>query len=671
MTAAETLEALRRAGVALDEASFADLMAGLIAAPAPRDDGWIDLIDPDLPDAARAALRAHRDAVAKSVDPGFTDGPAPPERLDALRDQLRALGLDGFIIVRTDEFQGEYLPVRADRLHWLSGFSGSAGAAVVGLDQAAIFIDGRYTLQVRDQVDTDRFTPRHLISEPMADYLAEAFENGARIGFDPWLHTQSGGARLQAAAEKAGVHLVPLAENPIDTVWDDQPAPPIAPVRPHDLRYAGESSADKRARLSESLTEQGVDAAVITASDSIAWLLNARGGDVGHCPLPLSFAILRQDGTVAWYIDQRKLAPGLREHLGNGVSVEDFDAFLDGLAALGAAGAKVLADPAHTARKVFDALSEAGATIVEGDDPCLLPKALKNPVELDGTRAAHRRDGAAVSRFLSWIDREAPKGGATEISAADRLEAFRFQDDKITDLSFDTISGAGSDGAIVHYRVTEKTDRALQPGELYLVDSGGQYLDGTTDITRTVAIGAPSDEMKDRFTRVLKGHIAIARARFPEGVNGAQIDSFARQHLWDVGLDFDHGTGHGVGSYLNVHEGPQRIAKGGNQALQPGMILSNEPGYYKTGAYGIRIENLVVVVALEGQGQGDKRLYGFETITFAPIDLNLVDVSLLTEDERAWLNDYHAETRAKVAPQLTDEEDADARAWLEQATRAV
>lgn len=704
MTAAEMLELLKTEGVTYDVAGFESFMAGLIAAPTALNEdksrpAWAELIAPDLSAAACSALSDYYAKVLEAAEPGFTDGPAPADRLDALRDQLRQKGLDGFVFMRTDEFQGEYLPARADRLHWLTGFSGSAGAAVIGLEEAAIFIDGRYTLQVTTQVDTGVFTPRHIMTQPMTAYLGEAFEKGAKLGFDPWLHTKSGAVRLEAAAKDAGITLVPLDENPIDAIWQDQPAPPLAPIRAHALDYAGESSADKRQRLAKGLEEKNAEAAIITMSDSIAWLLNVRGGDVAHCPLPLSFAILQVNATVTWFVDDRKLAPGLRDCLGPEIQIEPFDQFLTALEALGKDGTSVLVDPTSAARKVFDALGAGGATLIEGDDPCLLPKACKNTVELEGTRAAHRRDGAAVTRFLAWLDSEAPKGSVTELSAAAALQDFRCRDDRISDLSFDTISGAGSNGAIVHYRVTEKTDRRLELGTLYLVDSGGQYLDGTTDITRTIAIGQPSEEMKDRFTRVLKGHIGIATARFPKGITGAQIDAFARQPLWSVGLDFDHGTGHGVGSYLNVHEGPQRIAKGSSQALMPGMILSNEPGFYKTGDYGIRIENLVITVEIDtpkarnpgagnpGAGNpgaknpgaqetgekalGEKPLYGFETITFAPIDLNLVLPDLLTEAEKAWLNAYHAEVRDKIEPQLNHADDGPVRDWLAQATRAI
>lgn len=670
MTVSETVNLLRESGVEIRDADLTSFLKGVVAGPRQMDSAWMDLLGGELSPAAREALDRCRAELAQTLDTGLGPGPAPAERLDLLRKELERRGLDGLVIPRTDEFQGEYIPARADRLEWLTGFNGSAGAAVVGTSEAAIFVDGRYTLQVRDQVDTDRFTVRHLVSEPVVDYLEQAFGPGQNVGFDPWLHTRNAVVALQRCAKKAGFTLVPIQDNPIDAVWDTQPAAPLTPVRPHDIAYAGETSASKRERLSESLKKDGVKAAVITASDSIAWLLNVRGGDVSRCPLPLSFAILHDDSTVDWFIDPRKLLPGLADHLGNGIAVRPFEDFQDALAAMGAGGAAVCADPATAASVVFDKLIEGGAKVVEAGDPCLLPKACKNDVELAGTRAAHTRDGAAITRFLSWLPSAVADGGVTELSAADQLQAFRFRDPMIRDLSFDTISGAGPDGAIVHYRVTEETDRPLRPGELYLVDSGGQYLDGTTDITRTIAIGEPSAEMKDRFTRVLKGHIAIATARFPAGVNGGQLDAFARQFLWSVGLDFDHGTGHGVGSYLNVHEGPQRISKGaGGVSLQPGMILSNEPGFYKTGEYGIRIENLIVVTELEGQGLAEKPLLGFETITFAPIDLNLVEASLMTEQELAWLNDYHTKVRGKIAPQLAD--DPEAAAWLENATRPI
>lgn len=588
-------------------------------------------------------------------------------RVARLRSLLKEEGYAGFLIPRADEHQGEYVPPRAERLKWLTGFSGSAGLAAVLLDSAAIFVDGRYTLQVRTQVDTDVFQTCHLIDMPPQVWLAKHLKGGGKLAYDPWLHTVDSVKRLKTALVETGAELVALPENLIDRIWEDQPEPPAAPVTPHEEAYAGEEAQAKLERISATLKERKVDAAVLTMPDSIAWLFNIRGHDVSHTPLPLSFAIVKKDGTADLFIDERKLGPETRNHLGNIVAVHAPDAFGVNLGELGENGAKVQIDPASCADWINAKLLASGANVTHGADPCELPKACKNAREVDGARKAHERDGAALVRFLAWLDENAPSGKVTEIEAAKQLEAFRAESGLLKDISFDTISGAGPNGAIVHYRVTEKTDRALGPGELYLVDSGAQYLDGTTDVTRTIAIGKPSAEMKDRFTRVLKGHIALSMARYPEGTTGAQLDALARMALWQAGLDFDHGTGHGVGSYLSVHEGPQRISKAGHEPLRPGMIVSNEPGYYKTDAYGIRIENLQVVTAAAMIDGGERPMLGFETLTLAPIDRRLIDASLLTADEKAWLNAYHARV-AKVVGAQVDEKTS---AWLAEATRAV
>ncbi|WP_193367685.1 aminopeptidase P family protein [Pelagibius marinus] len=595
------------------------------------------------------------------------------DRLAALRAELAQCGVDGFLVPRGDEHQGEYVPPSAERLAWLTGFKGSAGMACVLSDRAAVFVDGRYTLQVRQEVDETLFTPRHISEEPLSDWLKEHLRPGQRLAYDPWLHTEDQVRRLEKTLDGLGASLVALEENPLDAAWRDRPAPPKAEVRLHDLALAGRSSADKREELGGELHEAGVAAVVLTLPDSIAWLLNVRGGDVSHSPLPLSFALLHADGGVEWFVDPDKLTPQVVQQLGNTVSIEAPERLGDSLSRLGKAGHKVQADPATAARWIFERLRAAGAEVVPGADPCLLPKACKNEAELDGMRRAHRRDGAAVSRFLHWLSAEAEaraadnsdRGPVSEMEAASRLEAFRAETGELRDLSFDTIAGSGPNGAIVHYRVTEESDRALGRGELFLCDSGGQYPDGTTDITRTLAIGAPSEEMRRRFTLVLKGHIALARARFPKGTSGSQLDSLARYALWQEGLDYDHGTGHGVGSYLNVHEGPQRISKLPNSvALKPGMIVSNEPGYYKTGAYGIRIENLVAVTE-SPRGEGEERdMLAFETLTLAPIDRRLVLGDLLSAEEVAWLDGYHARVRAEIAPLL----EGAARSWLEEAT---
>jgi Xaa-Pro aminopeptidase len=666
-------KALTEARSALDVDAVDALITGVLAAPPEIGTSWHALVAEPTPPGLAAALEARRITLAASHHDGVQaeDFARLPRhaRLKLLRDRFAADGLAGFIVPRADEHQGEYVPLRGQRLAWLTGFTGSAGAAVVLRDRAAVFVDGRYTLQAAAQVDTKVYEIHHLIDEPPASWLASAAGNGDVIGYDPWLHTPQEVERLRAGVERAGATLRAIDKNPLDQVWTDRPAAPLAPVFAQPDGFAGESAADKRTRIGKALAENGAAAAVLTMPESIAWLLNIRGGDVPHTPLPLSFAVVKADGAVTLFIDRRKLTPGLDRHLGNRVMIEAPDALGAGLDALADEG-RVQVDPASAASWVFDRLAAAGAKIHRAADPCMLPKACKNRVELDGTREAHRRDGAAVTRFLAWLAREAPKGGLREIAASDRLEAFRKEGEFFRDLSFPTISGAGSNGAIVHYRASPETEKRLEPGTLYLLDSGAQYLDGTTDITRTIAIGKPSDEMRENFTRVLKGHIALATARFPKGTTGSQLDGFARRALWQVGLDYDHGTGHGVGSYLSVHEGPQRISKAPNaQPLLPGMIVSNEPGYYKTGAYGIRIENLIVVQPDEAAAMenGSREMLCFETITLAPIDRNLVARDLLDQGEAAWLDAYHARVRAAISPLV----DRETRVWLEAATAPV
>jgi len=585
------------------------------------------------------------------------------ERLGMLRAELGRRGIDGFIVPRTDEYQGEYVPAASQRLAWLTGFTGSAGLAIVLPDSAAVFVDGRYTLQAEAEVDTRLFARRHVTGAPPAAWIAQSLKPGQKLGYDPRLTTLGEVERYGAAAAKAGGSLVALLDNPVDAVWKDRPAPPCAPVVAHELRFAGESADSKRRRIAASLGASEADAAVLTAPDSIAWLLNIRGGDVPHTPLALSFAILHADSSVDLFIEREKLSPGLDRHLGPAVRIASPAAFGAALERLAASGRRVAADPASAASWVFDRLGTAARRVA---DPCQLPKACKNTVELDGARAAHRRDGAALTRFLAWLAGNVASGQLREIAVSDRLEAFRREGELFRDLSFPTISGAGSNGAIVHYHASPASERGLEKNSFYLVDSGAQYLDGTTDVTRTVAIGEPNAEMKDRFTRVLKGHIALALCRFPRGTTGSQLDALARAALWQAGLDYDHGTGHGVGSYLGVHEGPQRISKLPNsQALLPGMIVSNEPGYYKTGAYGIRIENLVAVIKLAGLGDGE--VYGFETLTLAPIDRNAIDASLLERHETEWLDAYHAQVRDSMTPLV----DPDTAAWLAAATRPL
>jgi Xaa-Pro aminopeptidase len=656
---------LRQDGSGFDVAGVKALVAGVLAAaPNAIAADWVRLVAPQPSPELVAALSAL--AASLSAAPP-APGPGPAERLALLRAELARRGVHGFLVPRADEHQGEYVPRCAQRLAWLTGFTGSAGLAAVLPKAAAVFIDGRYTLQARAEVDPTLYAYRHLSNEPAHAWVAETLQPGEILAYDPRLHTLGEVERFRAAAVKAGGRLAALSDNPLDAIWPDRPPPPLAPVVPHDVYFAGESAETKRQALAEQLAAERVDAVVLTAPDSIAWLLNIRGGDVPHTPLPLSFAILDRDGTVDLFIDSRKLMPDLAAHLGNAVRLAPPSAFAPALQRLGAARRRVQVDPASAAADVFDQLAAAGADIHRAADPCQLPKACKNPVELDGTRRAHRRDGAALTRFLAWLADAAAKGDLGEIAASDRLEQFRTAGEHFRDLSFPTISGAGANGAIVHYRASPKTERRLEPGTLYLVDSGAQYLDGTTDVTRTVAIGTPSPEMRDRFTRVLKGHIALALCRFPKGTTGSQLDALARRALWDIGLDYDHGTGHGVGSYLAVHEGPQRISKLANtQALLPGMIVSDEPGYYKTGAYGIRIENLVVVTPLESRG-GERDLLGFETLTLAPIDRALVEASLLDPAELAWLDAYHARVRTEIVPLV----DAPTQRWLAAATQPI
>jgi Xaa-Pro aminopeptidase len=593
-------------------------------------------------------------------------------RLVRLREELARQDLTAFIIPHADEHQSEYLPASAERLAWLTGFTGSAGMAIVLADRAVVFVDGRYTLQAAAQVDAQRFEIVDLIGEPPARWLTDRLSADDRIGYDPWLLTVAQVRRFSEACKKSGAALVAVDDNPIDRMWQDRPAPPTGAVTLHPVEFAGVEATEKVARIQEVLAAKPADATILTQADSIAWLLNIRGADINHDPVPLSFAILPRSGRPQLFIDGRKLSNAVRAHLVETADLGEPAEFNTGLAALGRKGAKVLLDPQSAAESVAQALTNSGATIVDGSDPVVLPKARKNETEIDGARRAHIRDGAAMVRFLAWLDRTAPSGELDEIAAATRLEELRADTAKrdgaeLVDISFDTIAGFGPNGAIVHYRVTTRTSRRIEPGSLFLVDSGGQYRDGTTDITRTVAIGTPSARMRDRFTRVLKGHIAVATARFPAGTPGAQLDALARIALWRGGFDFDHGTGHGVGSFLSVHEGPARIARTGTVPIEAGMILSNEPGYYKAGAYGIRIENLVATTPAAPIPGGDRDMLGFETLSLCPIDRRLIEPTLLSEEEIAWLDAYHA----GLAPALGRLLDAADREWLVEATRPL
>ena len=589
-------------------------------------------------------------------------------RLAALRAQLKKEQLDGFVVPICDEHMSEYVGDYAQRLGWLTGFGGSAGSAVVLSEEAAMFTDGRYTLQVREQVDGKNWQYVGVPQTSISDWLKDHAPNNARIGYDAWVHTKGWVESATRALAAKGAELVAVKSNPIDMVWADQPQKSDAKLMVHDNRYAGQSSAEKRAAVAEWLTANNLDSTVISALDSVAWLLNVRGSDVSNTPVALSFVLAHADGTADLFIAPEKIDDTVRAHLGNAVRLREPSEFVPELRSM--KDKRIAVDPDRAVAAIFGALQSGGAHIIEVRDPTILPKAVKNPVEQSGHRAAQARDGAALSRFLHWMGETAYKGELNELSAAARLKSFREDTGMLKDLSFDTISATGPNGAHCHYKVDESTNRAIEPNSIYLVDSGGQYLDGTTDVTRTMWVGpgTPTAEMKDRFTLVLKGHIALACAVFPEGTRGAQLDTLARASLWQAGLDYAHGTGHGVGSFLAVHEGPQRIAKfaggqaGSDEPLQPGMFLSNEPGYYKSGEYGIRIENLVLVEERKIAG-AEGRYFGFETLTFAPIDKTLVDVRLLNDLELRWWNNYHAKVLDIVGPQL----EGDALAWATEA----
>jgi Xaa-Pro aminopeptidase len=588
-------------------------------------------------------------------------------RLAALRQELARRGLSGFVISHADRYQSEYLPASEERLAWLTGFTGSAGAAVVLVDRAALFVDGRYTLQAAAQANASLFAIVHITETPPEHWLETNLPPGAKLGYDPWLHTAEGADRLNRASATAGATLLATEPNPIDAIWSDRPAPPQGAVVLHDLRYAGEATTDKLGRIKAEMPALRADALVISDPQDVAWTFNIRGADVAHTPVALATAIVPHDGRPTLYVEGSKLSNAVRHRLEEVAAVREPADFTRDLAALGEAKRVLRLDQATAADALTRLIEQAGGKVTRGIDPIAMMKAVKNLVEIEGARAAHVRDGVALARFLAWFDREAPRGQLTEISAAEALESLRRDSGKLKDVSFPTIAGAGPNGAIVHYRVTRSTNRKIQADELFLVDSGAQYEDGTTDVTRTVAVGEPSAEMRERFTRVLQGHIAIARTVFPDGSTGAQLDPFARQALWRAGLDFDHGTGHGVGSYLSVHEGPARISKLGGAALKRGMILSNEPGYYKAGAYGIRIENLVLVVEAAPVPGAEKQINAFETLTLAPVDTRLIEPALLTAGERAWLDAYHERVKTTLSPLVDD----DTRRWLDAATRPL
>jgi Xaa-Pro aminopeptidase len=584
-------------------------------------------------------------------------------RVGKLRAELAKQGLQGFIVPRADEHQNEYVPANAERLRWLTGFAGSAGIAIVLKGSAALFVDGRYTEQVKSEVDASVFQFRHVTEEPPSEWVARQLKQGEKLGYDARLHTPDAVARFTAACEKAGAGLVAVDLNPIDAIWLDRPPAPLGAIIAHKLRLAGESTAAKISRVRQAIgSSQGL---LISDPHNLAWLFNIRGSDVSYTPLPLGWAYLPLEGRPVVFLDGRKLAPASRNSLTRHADILESDALFKFVEDLGRKSARVAFDAATVPAYLTQAIERAGGKAEIGADPITLMKAKKNPAELAGARAAHERDGAAMANFLAWFAAEAPRGRLTEIDAVKSLETFRRASPALQDLSFPTIAGAGPNSAIPHYRVSEGSNRRIERG-IFLIDSGAQYEDGTTDITRTIVVGRPSALMRDRFTRVLKGHIAVARAVFPAGTNGAQIDALARAPLWRAGLDFDHGTGHGIGSYLSVHEGPQRLAKTGTTALAPGMIVSNEPGYYAAGAFGIRIENLVVVEERTIAG-GERPMLGFETLTLAPIDLSLVEPRLMDADEIAWLDGYHARVRKTLSPRV----DSSTRAWLVKATRRL
>jgi Xaa-Pro aminopeptidase len=602
----------------------------------------------------------------QTFDSGAQSADASAQRVKRLRALMADNGLDAFVVPRGDRHQGEYVAACDERLRWLTGFTGSAGMAVIGRRAAVLFVDGRYTVQARQQVDTDLFEILQIPEAKIGDWLLAKLASGAMVGIDPWLHSIREVERLTAKLAARKVRVKAVGRNLVDVAWGkDRPAPPNAAVSVHPLKFAGRAPADKIAAVQKRLKVDGQDAVVLTSTDSVAWLLNIRGRDVAHTPVVLAFAIVPVTGRPTLFVDPAKVGKEAAAHLAPLANVEPPKELGDALTRLKQGERRVRVDPDRAA---FWFARKLGRTaVVAGEDPCVLPKAIKTTAEIKGARAAHVRDGAALTRFLAWIDREAPRGAVDEIGAVAKLEELRRESNLLQDISFDTISGSGPNGAIVHYRVSESSNRRLRNGELFLIDSGGQYLDGTTDVTRTVAIGRPTAAMRQRFTAVLKGHIAITTARFPRGTRGIDLDPFARRPLWSLGLDYDHGTGHGVGSFLSVHEGPGSISRRGLAPLEPGMILSNEPGYYEEGAYGIRIENLVLVTEAEGVADGSRPMMGFETLTLVPIDRRLVDTAALSEAERTWLDAYHARVRQELSSQLAGSD----RDWLEVATRPL
>jgi len=592
---------------------------------------------------------------------------ASGERVKALQRELKSRKLKGFLVPHSDEHQDEFLAPPAERLAWLTGFTGSAGVAIVLEKAAALFVDGRYILQARAQTDPTLFEVLQTPEAKPSSWVAETLTRGASLGYDPALHTIKEIERLTETLAKSGIKLVPVDGNPIDAIWQDRPKALSSQIVPHGVEYAGRSAYEKIRDVQAVLREENADAVLLTLLDSIAWLFNIRGGDLKHTPVALAYAIVPATGKPTLFIDSAKVGDNVKGELREIADIADPAALMDRLKALGEARARVRLDPDTAAIRFAQALKAEGAQFVPGQDPCILPKAIKNETEIKGARAAHLRDGVAMARFFAWLDEVAESGKVDEIDSAVKLEDCRRESGQLKDIAFDTISAVGPNGAIVHYRPTTTGKRALTTGSLYLIDSGAQYREGTTDVTRTIAIGAPSAEMRRHYGLVLKAHIAIATARFPKGTRGQDLDPFARRPLWEAGLDFDHGTGHGVGSYLSVHEGPQRLSRLGTVELEPGMILSNEPGLYREGQYGIRLENLVLVTPPERIESGTREMLGFETLTLVPFDRRLIDPKQLLPFELAWLNAYHARVRREIEPILL----SDDRAWLRHATAPI
>lgn len=660
---------LRDSGARVDMVSAREILRGVLASPAAGDDeAWLSLIAPDDNDVIDALKELNTRIQTTLMDDGLSRKTTDPERVAELRKEMKRRDLDVFIVPKADEHQGEFVAKRSERLQWLTAFTGSAGTCAVMARKAAVFVDGRYTLQVKKQVSGKLFEAHHAADKDLKTWLSENLSHGLRVGFDPWLITDAERRKLESVCTRAGAYLVAQPDNPIDAVWSGQPPAPITPMVPHAQKYAGETSAKKRKRLTDAMNEAGLDTIVLSAPDAIAWLLNVRGRDVPCTPVSLAFAVAHAAGGIELFTDPRKMSPGLETHFGPEVVVMETEALADELSHIGSRGLKVGVDLANAPAKIAMTLRQAGAEIIDTRDPTLTMKARKNKTERDGMRAAHLRDGIALARFLSWIEKSASRGKTTEWDVGLKIDTLREELDLHRGPSFQTIAGYGANGAIVHYRASEKSSVKLKKGSLLLVDSGGQFLDGTTDVTRTIAIGKPTQEMKDRYTRVLKGHIALAAAQFPEGTTGGQLDTLARKPLWDIGLDYEHGTGHGVGSYLGVHEGPQSISKRPSQVeLEPGMVVSNEPGYYKSGGYGIRIENLVMVRTIKPQKGWERKLLGFETLTCAPFDLNLIEPKLLARKEIEWINGYHAWVKKSLEKQL----DKPVRDWLVKATKPL